>query len=157
MSLSKEDLKDRLESLIKDLQDASGAIEGLAVADAARVENALLGAYNAVRSFLEAGEPKVGVVSDPGFDRASKNTEAVANGEQPNVHPVTGETVPPGSTEGVRPEGTVDAPAAAAGVPEQNPERRTGDANTPEPELNAGDPVRGKDQHEAQAGKARKS
>jgi hypothetical protein len=42
----------------------------------------------------------------------------------------------------------MDDPAADPEVPNQNPERRTGSADTPEPALAAGDPVRLKDEAE---------
>jgi hypothetical protein len=43
-----------------------------------------------------------------------------------------------------------DEPAADPEVPAQNPARRTGSADTPEPALAAGDPVRSKDEFETQ-------
>jgi hypothetical protein len=108
---SKEELKDKLENL-----------EGIAVADASRIENSVLTALNAVASILDAPTPAVPETFDPGFDKVQAQTQAVADGGQPNVHPLSGEPVPPGSTEGVRPDGTTklssqgpaNLPAAAA-------------------------------------------
>jgi hypothetical protein len=101
---SKEDMKSRLESLVQDAKD----IEGVAVADAARIENSVLAALNAVAAILDAPTPAAPEVSDPGFDQVQSQTQAVAEGGPPNVHPLSGEPVPPGSTEGVRPNGTTE-------------------------------------------------
>jgi hypothetical protein len=135
----KNDIQDRLEQLVKDARE----MEGVAVADAARIENAVITASNAVRGVNVAGDkPPAMEAYDPAFEQVQSQTQAVEAGGQPNVHPLSGEPVPPGSTEGVRPEGVAAGPGV---VPEQDPARRTGDTDTPEPALNPGDPVLAKD------------
>ena len=134
MSVTKEDLKSQLKSLVED----SRSIEGLAVADAARLEGAIVGAYSTIRTLLDSPTPPVAEVSDPGFEQAAAQSQQVADGGQPNVHPVSGEPVPPGSTEGVRPDGTVQADPGVAG----NQPNEAGDGSAiSEPALPASDPA----------------
>lgn len=125
-------LNAKLDALKAELED----IEGVGKDVLLRFHGAIDAATAEVRAAAS--------VADAGHDL---NDTLVAATGSPEDHPREQGAVHPTVAEQKSEEFEANAPT---GTVVQNPERRTGDADTVEPELPAGDPVHGKDQLETE-------